>query len=259
MATDLRALSACRLLAAIFIGAAATTAACQSSPADPHAEQPTSLEDVLIGPVQSIEAVPDDVQLRRPRHITLTYRQIAGEDHPRSIERKLVPDPNDPNAWAVHTPAFKKVRHLRRDNAGNVLLVAVEDLDRNVRTRFATPLVIMRPGLGAKAHETKSQVTVVKRDNPAHVVTDGEATMRIQCEGRQRLRTPAGEYNAYRIATVFQSNFTMASVTNRSTAYYAPEVGLVASRSTEKGVAALVPWTERRTLVFTAAREPEDE
>ncbi len=248
MTLNLRVLSL--LIGWLGLAMAPLVTACQSS-ARADDPEPLALADVLAGPNQPIESIPVGARLHAPAPATYTYQQIEGAPEPRAVERRYEPAIRDGNAWVERTPAFNLAKHYQRGADGTIRLLAVDDLDRQVRSRFDGGLVVYVPGMGGEPIETQADVTVTGLDDPNDPVDRGRATMRVSCHARRTVHAPAGRYDAYHIVTDFHARFGMAQVTSHTDTYRAPGRGVVLERYTEKGVALIVPWNKSYTIVLT--------
>ncbi len=247
---------------------AAAAGGCQPRPTDPghpqpnpgasaasgHADDP--FEAALVGALRPVEAIDEAVDLYEPRPATYVYRRLSEQAEQSTLQRRFDPASVDggAEAWVQRVVGGSKIKHMRRDADGNIRLAAVEDTDRNVISRFEPGLVTAPARFTDRQHVTESRVTVVARDDPNQVKHTGKATMRVRVTGRQRVRVPAGEFDAYRIEGLFDSNFGAARVSNQTISHRAPGVGVVLEQYTEKGVAVIVPWTERRKLMLIERR-----
>ena len=255
--------------ARVLVGLALLIAGCQQNTdtaADPPADAdgpahaPALLADYMAGPARPGVGLADDAVYSPLREGTWTYQQVDPDHAGQSAEQTLSRADDDPHApWRRADPGSNQIRHLAAGDRHAIVMWAVEDLKRGVISQFGGGIPVMLQTLEpGRPVQNTCPIKVVFRNNPEKIMQQGQCTATLTYEADQRVRVPAGEFDAKRIRLEFNSTFDFAKVSSTSIMYYADGVGLVAEDYVENGVAAIIPWSKKRTLVLTDYPHPRN-
>lgn len=129
----------------------------------------------------------------------------------------------------------RQVLEIVRTPEGDAALASTVEQKDQVVTRFDPPLLALPAALAVGARRTQDlYVRVFPIASPERVQSQGKATLTLTCEAIERVRVPAGEFDAARVESVLRIDLGTAKVTVTTTLWYAAGVGLVAERHREK-------------------------
>jgi len=128
-----------------------------------------------------------------------------------------------------------RVDSLIRTADGSIAMPRQTNQAENVEVIFDPPLIVLpaslKPGVPFVQSTT---MTVHPIDKPTKVRAKGTVKQTITLEGRDRIRTPAGEFDAVKILSVFEADLGSTAVNNRTEQWLAEGAGLVAERRSER-------------------------
>lgn len=213
---------------------------------------PTAKTDAFDGVFQAqphASAPINDPRTLLPlRTGSLQYRIVSGKGSGSVVSQTL--QRTQSGQWVRHT-IDRRIEHIATNEAGEVVMTAVEDLKQNVITRYDPPLLLLPAKMPpSKVWQTNSAMRVLARNNPSKLVDQGTCTQTITYDGDGTTITPAGKFKSYRLRVNYKAKLGMASVSTVESNYYAPAVGLVASEYTETVKALILSWTVHRKFLL---------
>ncbi len=196
-------------------------------------------------------ALPPGVDLMPLRVGRWVYKHIGGDDAEPFVQR-IEPAGNGSAPFRRHDEALGQVNHVSRDGRGRILLHAVEDHEHKVITRFARPLVVCDPSITpGQVITTDTEITIANLKTPGKVKDRGPCAMELRYVGRQRLRTPAGEFDCYILQRNYRMKISKASVSSETVIWCADGAGIQARLYKESGRALmLLSWFNRHEVVL---------
>lgn len=204
-------------------------------------------------PPQRPEPIADAAALWPLADTDHKYLVIASNDAQElgdTLELDLERVDAEQGLWELERPD-RRIEYLRVDEAGNVVITAVDDLNHQVTTLYDPPMVLVPTALApGEAKQFTSRVTIVRRDNRAIVRDQGEATKTITHQADQRVTTPTGEYTAHQLKVVMDTTLRLAKVHHDNTLWLTPGVGPVALEQSEQVTALVVSWSNTRKMVL---------
>lgn len=189
----------------------------------PHFKGTTRFESIAEGdaPTTRFEIVegPDTgallIETRRPgptERSWLVSRRVDGEAGPRE-ERLLVLNSDD----------------------GPLLMPEMLNFARGVRVEMDPPTIVLPARIDPAQPITRElRMRLPLLANPRRLRDRGIGTSELTYPHDQRVRTPAGIFNAHLLREVFTSRLGTATAVRTTDRWFAPEVGLVAERWTEE-------------------------
>lgn len=172
----------------------------------------------------------------------------ADKDGPTlRIEFVTEPDPAAAGQWR-----HAERREYRSDRAGDArTLAGVDKLTRlgdgsismakqtnhaeSVEVVFEPGLVVLPAALNPDTpFEQSITMTVHPIGDPGRVRARGRVRQTVTFAGRDAINTPAGQFNAARVLSLFEADLGATSVKNRTEQWLAEGAGLVAERRSER-------------------------
>lgn len=116
--------------------------------------------------------------------------------------------------------------------AGDLAVARSVERADDAATEFAPPMLLVPARLerGAKVEQTLT-MTVRPLGEPTQVRNQGRATRRVEYVGDERVRVPAGEFDARHLRSVLEANLGGPEVRVTIDLWYADGVGLIAEDS----------------------------
>jgi hypothetical protein len=186
------------------------------------------------------------------------YLVVSGDGQGQTVAERLWIEEDDTCVpYRLQRPR-RRIERLAVNEAGDILLEAIVDLDHDVLVCFDPPLprvpARLEPGF---ERTTNSQATVRPRSDPKTIQHRGDVTETLRYAGRERIRTPAGPFDAVHLHTHMTAHFSVATVSVANDRYLVPGVGLVAEGFIEKvNVFFFVGWSHTYvTLLESTTRE----
>ncbi|MFN7020111.1 MAG: hypothetical protein ACK4WH_02125 [Phycisphaerales bacterium] len=131
---------------------------------------------------------------------------------------------------------------LQRVGGGGEAIVEEVVNRENVRVVYEPPMVSFPSSLTAGSeHRQRTRMTVHPLAEPERVKARGHVESVVTVVGAERVRTPAGEFDAVHLRHTFVADLAPARVTNTADRWYARRVGLIAERRAERTTVAGVP------------------
>jgi hypothetical protein len=180
------------------------------------------------------------------------YLVVVGDEQGQTVTERLSVEKNDTCApYRVRRPR-PRIERLAVNEAGDIVLEAIVDLDHDVLVRFDPPLprvpARLEPGF---TRTTKSRATVRPRSDPETIKHRGDVTETLSYEGRMRIRTPAGPFDTVHLHSHMTTHFSVASVSVVNDRYLAPGTGLVAEGFTDKvNVFLFIGWSHTYVMLL---------
>ncbi len=169
-----------------------------------------------------------------PQSVDLTLQRT---DAPASPFRRTTPN--------------GRTEHLMIDVDGGIVITATEEPAHNALTQYDPPLTLfpasLKPGV---AHRTEHAMIILALNDPATQRDKGQCTKTITHEADQRVTGPHGPVRCARLKVIIEAQLGLARVRTVETLWVHPELGLVASDSTEAVTALLPLWVTRERLVL---------
>lgn len=133
---------------------------------------------------------------------------------------------------------------------GSLVMPRMHNTKRGRITRFEPALTLAPASLvQGEPYEQKVKVEVADLDNPDDIQERGTGTSTITYLGMERIRTPAGEFEAHLVRSKLTTEFTAAKAERVTDRWYAADVGLVGESYEEKiSVMGFVVETKRRSM-----------
>lgn len=244
----------CLLTAGLLIGCSQNKADTQMAGPPGHVPTPEHLQPYALGPATAPTPMKPDAIYSPLRQGTWTYQHVDAKHKGDTVEQRLSrADDNSQTAWQRYDGSSNQIRHLAGQGDGNVTMLAVEDLDKNVITRFAQAIPVMLTTMKPNEPITVScNAEAVSRKNPDRQMDAGTCTVTLTHIADQRLKLPAGTFNVKLIKLELNNDMKYVDVQSVSLLYYAENIGMVAEDYIENGRAVIVPWKKQRTLVITS-------
>lgn len=186
-------------------------------------DQPVGADQLSINVAPALR----HIALEGPRTRLTTRRPAAGGT---SVDKVLYEGPS-----GAPLGDTRQTLELLITPAGDSAVVSTAEQADSVVTYFDPPLIAvpaqLQPGqtftqnLGMRVYPIKS---------PDRLKTKGHGTQEVTFAARERVRVPAGEFDAARLDSLFGMALDNAKVTVKTTSWYAEGVGLIAERSSER-------------------------
>ena len=207
------------------------------------------LLEANVEPLRPPTPIAQTDRLFRLQPSAVRYAILDGDETDQIAELRLE---QQGDAWVRHAPDGR-ITHLTTDDAGNIIVPAVEDLDHDVITRYDPPLMLMPAALEPNTPIViESSMTIVDRDDPERQVDEGTCRQMFVHDGDQVVLAPAGRFECHRIRMKYRAKLRFAEVTTQTVRHYAPDVGLIAEQTTEHVKALIVSWTKRQKMLLAA-------
>lgn len=246
----------------VLFAVAVSTVGCQShqtdatvhpaAAADGTIATPAHLQPYAIAPATAPTPMQPGVIYSPLREGTWTYRHVDPKQAGNEIEQRLVRAEDDPDArWRRYDGSSNQMRHLDGEGDGNVVMLAVDDLNKGVLTRFHNAIPVMLTTIKPNEPITAScEVSAVSAKNPDKTIDQGTCTVTLTHIADQKLTLPAGEFDTKLVRLDLNTDMKYVDINSISLLYYAPNVGMVAEDYIEDGRAVIIPWHKERTLVI---------
>jgi hypothetical protein len=135
-----------------------------------------------------------------------------------------------------------------RTSDGSIALALQTNLAEDVEVVFDPPLVTVPAALvPGKSFEQTTTMTVHPIADLKKTQARGQVRQTISLAGNERIRTPAGEFDAIKISALFDADLGATKVKNRTEQWLVAGAGLVAERR-----------SERTTLLGVAIRSKDE-
>jgi hypothetical protein len=218
-----------------------------------HVPTPEHLQPYALGPATAPTPMKPGAVYSPLREGTWTYQHVGTKQNGETIEQRLSRAAGNPQeGWRRYDGSSNQIRHLDGEGDGNVTMLAVEDLDKNVITQFAKAIPVMLTTMRPNTPITVScDAAAISRKNPNRTMDSGTCTVTLTHIADQRLKLPAGTFDVKLIKLELNNDMKYVDVQSVSLLYYAENIGMVAEDYIENGRAIVVPWKKQRTLVIT--------
>lgn len=228
-------------LAAAWLGGCAKPLDLASTPPQLH---PFAASELSAAPI------PRGVDLIALRQGERVYQRVDETGAP-PVVHAVTPSTDAPPRMWIEDRLNRQQRQV--DTAdGRLALHTVIDDKFDAHSTFAEPLINLDPALSpGESITVATQVRVRSQADLSKEKDRGESTNTVTYDGRQRLNTPAGEFDCYRFTSEYRGKFDLASVTSRTIAWYADGVGLVAQVYSERLVMLVLPVNKRYAIVLS--------
>lgn len=227
----------------------AHTCACAAKPQTPIPPTPSShlewLEQLPADGWVAASDVYDDG--RESTHRCIVLDENGNQTSEIFVKRRAT----DRYGATVSDEAALESEFWRRDEQGNIVLLAHIDQQEKTVTHFRPPLIVMPPQLRSNdTFTSEAAMRIVNANNPMKVREQGQARRAVSYVGDQRLRTARGEFTARRLEIKFIADLRLAQAEERTIFYIVPGEGVVV-RQTEVTVKILgaLSKTKRHTYV----------
>jgi hypothetical protein len=128
-----------------------------------------------------------------------------------------------------------QVDSLTRADDGSIAMPLQTNMVESVEVNFDPPLIVLPAGLQSREPFVQSTtMTVHPLGQPTKVRAKGTVKQTITLEGRDRVRTPAGEFDAFKVLSSFEADLGPTAVNNRTEQWLADGAGLIAERRSER-------------------------
>lgn len=223
------------LISAMFIGAPPLAVSEESCDA-PVLELKQSDRDALAllgkGVVgKALPACPlhDTEDLMPLREGKWTYRITAGDREGTRQEAAISKTKGNQNLW--HRSIARDCTDFYSfDEKGTIKLISEIDLRHNVITRYTPVLPIMFDGMNpGQASQVETEIKIYDLHDPTHLKYKGRLKVTHTYLGAYEITVPAGKYETVLIKSVYTGKVGPAHVVDGGYAFYARDVGIVAS------------------------------
>jgi len=120
------------------------------------------------------------------------------------------------------------IEEWEADSKGSIHLVAQTDVDSGYRVEF-TPHLLLPAGAQQGQHwKSESSLNVYETSEPDTIAYEGELLSTKTYEGRFKITTPAGKFDAILISDDYEINIGAVNIKDKRYTFYAPNVGKVA-------------------------------
>lgn len=170
-----------------------------------------------------------------PTEGAILYHIVEGADAGDTILIEQKPGAKADEWIVTRTPsgdeAPLRTDRLRQEKDGSIVLLETESRDEKVISRYEPPLVVLPARLAAgDAVEQRVELTVRPIEHPDQIDHRGPATNQIKLAAGQDVKTPAGQFASLRVDAVFKADLSAAKVVNKTSTWYAPDLGMIAER-----------------------------
>ncbi|MCX5658704.1 MAG: hypothetical protein NTW19_03155 [Planctomycetota bacterium] len=204
--------------AALSLTLAAALTAALAWPASAATTQPSSSNDAAPG---AGELVP-----LKARHGA--YSIQVGKKQAQIVPFRF--EPGEESSWTL-TLEGRSVARFTRGEDGSLLVPRESDLNERVEVTYEPGLRVLpgkwEPG---KPSECTSKM-VIRNSKDGSLKEKGTCSIRVELVGKERVTTPAGEFDAMLVRETRQIRLRMAKADVTCETWYVPGVGEVAERS----------------------------
>ena len=171
------------------------------------------------------------------------YKYIAGRPGKYIYQMILKDDKSTNTKYELRGEFDSKVGELKKwslkidndfieeweaDSKGSIHLVAQTDVDSGYRVEF-TPHLLLPAGAQQGQHwKSESSLNVYETSEPDIIAYEGELFSNKAYEGRFKVTTPAGKFDAILISDDYEINIGAVNIKDKRYTFYAPNVGKVA-------------------------------
>ncbi len=194
---------------------------------------PAQAEDHPVQPITADQA-PGGRDLM-PMHDRTGEYSIQPEDKPaqRTPFHLQPKGPKGDDLWRL-TLENKAATFFQPDPDGNIMIPCEDDLGENVEMTY-TPALKMLPGQWPKGLVVEGDVKMlVKNIKTGGVREKGHCKYRVELLGRQRVSTPAGDFDTYLVRETRHIFLQMAKADSICDTWYVAEKGDVKEHTKER-------------------------
>lgn len=143
------------------------------------------------------------------------------------------------------------------DAEGNLRLSSVTDFVDSMRSEFNPPLIAMPATLKLNAPVTSEFKMIVRPSSDlTKEQTSGTGQEVITLQGIERVRTPAGEFDALKVTSLFTATLGPARVRTLTTTWYVPGKGAAIESDVQRVTALGIPVRSQNRTWITQSFGP---
>jgi len=171
------------------------------------------------------------------------YKYVSGKPGTYTYKMLLTDDENTSTKFEIRSESENGMGKLRKwslkidndfieewaaDREGSIHLMAQTDINSGYRVVFSPHLLLPAGAQQGQRWKSESHLNVYEISEPDTIVYEGTLFSSKAYEGRFKITTPAGKYDAILISDDYEINIGAVNINDKRYTFYAPDVGKIA-------------------------------